>query len=228
MREKEHEGILAPALPPKKGEPDPFPLKARTMLNQVIDQVRLIHKDGYRTRRLVAFAERKYKTVGSNGLEARPISKVRPNDRPEIEHYLMRRDIAMQLAEDMEMIRAKLDEASRDEPDFMKNLAWLTARLANLEEDRLKHITAMENILNNLSKEQMSRLHLVSKLAADGAKLTQAATQHEDRMEIARKVAATPSSDDLRARLAAKYNTTIEKVDQIMNAKEADADPDVT
>jgi DNA anti-recombination protein RmuC len=226
MKEKEHEGELAPALPPAKGQPDPLPPKMRLMLNQVIDQVRLIQKDDHRKRRIVAFDERPYKTIGANGLTARPVSRVRVNDRPEIEHYLKRRDIVQRITADIALIREKLAQASREEADFMKNLAWLTARLANLEEDLLKHMTAMEDILASLSRENMDRLKLVTKLAADGAKLTQAAAQHQDKMEIARKATMEPTTDDLLAKVAAKHGLTVEQARLILGAKDADLPPE--
>lgn len=215
---KEYDGPMAPALPPKDGRPD-FSPSVRKMLNQLVCRVRDYSKDRHRIRRIVSFKERKYETAGPSGRESRPISQVNVMDRPEVELYLYHRDVVLYLEDRAAKVKEKLDAMSPGSAEDFADLAKITTSMANIEEKRLKHITSMENILKNLSQEAISREQIMAKLAADGAKMAQAAQQHEDKMEIARKESDKPTTDDILARVAAKYNITVDEAKKYLDAK---------
>ena len=221
---KEYDGPLAPALPPKDGRQD-FPITVRKMLNQLVDRVRSYAKDNNRLRGLVLFKERKLQSVGSNGREARPISEVMSMDRPEVELILHHRDVVLEIEDKSARIAEKLKDMTPDSPEAFADLARITGHINGMEEKRLKHIASMENILKNLSMERVSREQIMAKLAADGAKMAQAAQQHEDKMEIARKDSDTPTTEDLFVKLAAKYNITVDQARAMLSAKAVEPEP---
>ncbi len=225
---KEHHGPLAPALPPPKGEPDPFPVKVRVMLNQLVDQVRSTHKDRYRCRRIVLFKERKLQAVGSNGRDARPMSEIRAMDRPEIELILNYRDRVLGIDNSLARIHAKLDRMTANTPDEFADLAKISTALVALEDKRLRYTTAIESILKTLGQESLTREQMMTKLASDAAKLAQGASQHQDKMEIARAAVSDPSTEDLMKKVAEKHGVSVEQMQSILNAKSVDSPIDDT
>lgn len=204
-------GAIVPALPQFTDKESGFARSARVMLENLQVYVRKYEEDYKRVRNLRTF----------KGRFQMEMSQVQRRDRPEIELYLYHRDAALEMDESITTVRTKLDAIPVTE-ESAEAIFKAVAKLDRLEDKRLRHVTAMENILETLTKEQIHREQLMAKLAADGAKLVQNASQHEDKMEIARKVVEQPAANDLKARLALKYNVTVDQVDAILSAKSAE------
>ncbi len=200
--------------------PDPeLPLEMRflKMTHQLAFHTGTYSADRNRTRRLVTFASRPARKV--NGMPRDP-SKVQYNDRPEIELYLWHRDESMFLATAILRYREKLDKVVATDEHALEAMAKALQSLDRLEEKRLKHVAAMEKILEVLGKEQANRETVMANLAKEAAKLAQAAAQHKDRMDLAREGSTVEDADTIRMRLATKYNITPEQVDQMLSAKD--------
>jgi hypothetical protein len=198
-------------LPAPRDGPDPLPVAGRQMINQLVDRVYLYTKDATRIRNL-----RLMKVRGKSA-----ISEVIYSDRSEVEMLLWHRDKAITLEEKVTKNRKVLEDIPFTE-ESMADRAAALGHLDHLEEKSLKHVAAMEKILENLSKEQMGRENLMAKLASDAAKLVQASVQHEDKMELAREGGTEKSQDELIAKMAAKYNITPEEVLKMLSAKGID------
>lgn len=214
-------------MPRGSGPENGLVIKARECLNTLHAYVRSYGKDRSRIRRLVAFTQRHYVVKTAEGEEHKTDEKssVRHGDRLEIEHYLKRRDVV----DELDITIASLDKKIRDiefNPETADAIHRLVTKRDNLEEKRLKHLAAMEHMLDNLSKEQDRGALLMAKIASDGAKLAQAATQHVDKMEIARETLKEPSETELLARIAAKHGVTVEQAQAILGAKTIDAESD--
>ncbi len=217
---------LLPAIPDDAGPEHSLIKNSRETLNTLHTTLRSFTKDRSRVRNLVSFKDRAYKVKNADMEEDKVdrMSQVRHGDRPEIEMYLKHRDEAMALDEDIAVIRKKLDEIEFNE-NTAETLHKIVAKRDRLEEKRLRHMNAMTQMLEALSKEQDRGMVIMTKLTVDAAKIAQAATQHVDKMEIARE-ATSPTTDDLLAKMAAKYNIPVSEVAAMLAAKDAKPDDD--
>jgi len=198
-------------LPAPRDGPDPLPPAGRQMLNELVKRVDLYEKDATRIRRLRLMKPRGDKAV----------SEVVSTDRSEVEMLLWHRDKAIDLEEKIAKNREALEKIHFT-PETLADRAACLGHLDRLEEKSLKHVNAMEKLLENLSKEQMGRENLMAKLASDAAKLVQASVQHQDKMELAREGSTEKSQDELIAKMAAKYNITPDEVLKMVSAKGID------
>jgi hypothetical protein len=196
-----------------KAEPDGLPMRGKQALNRLIKMIHDYGKDRQRVRSLVTF-EARQNAAGS----VRERSIVEYNDRPEIELYIHHRNETLRLDADIEFTRKKLQDIVLEPADFLT----ITTNLATLQTRKAKEIEAMERILATLAKEQSAKETLMAKIATDAAKLVQAASQHQDKMRLADKMANIPSSSDLKATLALKYGVPVDQVDAILSAKSVD------
>lgn len=200
--------------------------RARSMANKLVSMVNGYAGDRNRVRSLVLFEER---ANGTSLVGARPIGKVAYGDRPEIELILYHRDQVLRLDKALRACEAIVETFNRSDevlpPDEWKHFSEALKQLTKLDAQRLMQTRALEDLLAGLTAELAGAEKIMANLAADAASLSQKATEHRDKMELANKSAAIPSSLELKQRLALKYNVPIDQVDAILGAKSVEADP---
>ncbi len=224
---------LLPAIPDSPTDnPDYMLVKnARESLNTLHGNIRAYSKDRSRIRHLISFKDRHYTVNTSEGAEPKiaAMSQVRQGDRPEIELYLKHRDKVTDLDAVIEKTKerlAKVDISAGGDNELLQTIHNIMGKLDRLEEKSHRHMTAMEDILDRLSKEQDRGAIIMAKLASDTAKLAQSATQHMDKMEIERDKHSDTSDSDLLKKLAAKHGVTLEQMQALLDAKTVETEPD--
>lgn len=197
--------------------------KAKSLVNRLLDMARDYAHDRNRVRGLVLFEERDYGTR-----PPRPISKVACDDRPEIELILQHRTECMRIASGIfvaqEFITILQAQVTHDKSTIFA-LENCLKKIAVLETQRMAHFNAMETLLTALGKTMTAQEMIMARLAGEASSLTQKMTEHKDKMDLANKAAAIPTTMELKQRLAIKYGVPIEQVDAILGAKSVEADP---
>lgn len=198
--------------------------KTRSMANKLVAMVNGYASDRNRIRGLVLFEERVAEKC------TRAISTVNYHDRPEVELILHHRDQYLKLTrmiDDAGMAIECARKMLKDGNDsYIEALSNAIASLARVETQRANHLKSMEIILANMTKEMGDQETIMARLAADAAHMAQKASEHRDKMDLARKSAEIPTTAELQQRLALKYNVPIEQVESILAAKAVDAEAD--
>jgi hypothetical protein len=209
-------------LPATEEGDDDLGKRTRSMTNKLVTMVNGYAVDRNRIRNLVLFEERRAEK------NTRPISKVNNYDRPEVELILYHRDRcraldgAISQAElGIACAKKQIDESNID---YVQCLAASLSELSSLEAKKAKHLAAIENLLAQMTKEMSLQETIMARLAADAASLAQKASEHRDKMDLARKSGAIPTTAELKQRLALKYNVPIEQVEAVLAAKMVDAE----
>ncbi len=195
--------------------------KARSLLNRLVDMSNDYAHDRNRIRGLVLFEDR---TDG----RPRLMSKVEYADRPEIELLLQHRNECRRLASKVEGLHtfiAQLQAEIEHDKSTLLAVANSLKTIAQLEAQKMAHFNAIETLLATLTKTMVTQESIMAKLTADAAAMTQKMTEHKDKMELANKAAAIPTTLELKQRLALKYNVPVEQVDAILSAKTIEAEP---
>ncbi len=196
--------------------------KTKSMVGKLLVMVNGYAADRNRLRSLVLFETR------MSGKGVNPVSSVAYSDRPEVELILFHRDKALsyeKLVEDVtELIEAQKKSDEVLDKDGFALMKECLIKVKDIDALQMKHVTALETLLASLTKEMGGQEALMARLAADAATLAQKASEHKDKMELANKQSAIPSSMELKQRLALKYNVPIDQVDAILGAKTVEAD----
>lgn len=196
--------------------------RSRSMANKLVVMVNGYAVDRNRARGLVLLADREAEKM------SRPMSKVNTYDRPEIELILHHRDCYLRFERLIVSAELAIESAKKQiidgTPEFIVALSTALGEIGRLEAQRTKHLTAMETILATLTKEMGTQEGIMARLAADAQHLAQKASEHRDKMDLARKSADIPTTGELKARLALKYGVPVEQVEAILAAKSVEAE----
>ncbi len=198
--------------------------KAESMTAKLVAAVNSYTSDRNRIRGLVLLEAR-----GGEGGHKRARSRVFPYDRPEIELIIHHSDRAARIEYLITNAEIAIESAKKqieEEPSYIQAMGVALAELVRLENQRMRHISAIEDALATLAKECAATETIMARLAADAAHLSQKASEHHDKMDLARKTSSIPSSSDLKQRLALKYNVPVEQVEALLAAKQVDVEPD--
>lgn len=196
--------------------------RTRSMTNKLVTMVNGYAVDRNRLRGLVLFEERRAEK------NTRPISRVNNYDRPEVELILHHRDRCRALEAHSQYAELAIASAKKqiDEgnPTYLVALSQALQELARIENHRAKHVASIEGLLAQMTKEMGVQEALMARLAADAAALAQKASEHQDKMDLARKTSAIPTTAELKQRLALKYGVPIDQVEAVLAAKTIDAE----
>lgn len=195
-----------------------FPKQAEQLFAKMAQMVNSFSGDRTRMRGLVLFEEREH---GPDKTRLR--SQVRNNDLPQTELILYHRNEVTRLAKTIVDMHGFLTKRIAD--NEIEGLLSCMEELTKWEAQRLKHLQMLETLLENWSDELASKEANMSKLGVALATLTQKADEHRDKMELANKAAAIPTTAELKQRLALKYGVPVEQVESILAARQVEAEP---
>lgn len=195
-----------------------FPKQAEQLFAKMAQMVNGFSGDRSRMRGLVLFEERE------NGKgHPRPLSKVLANDLPQVELILYHSREVLRLGKTITSIREFLQKKIAE--DCIEGLLSCMEESTKWEAQRLKHLQMLETLLENWSDELAGKEANMSKLGVALATLSQKADEHRDKMELANKAAAIPTTAELKQRLALKYGVPVEQVESILAARQVEAEP---
>jgi septal ring factor EnvC (AmiA/AmiB activator) len=195
-----------------------FPKQAKQLFAKLAQMVNGFTGDRNRARGLVLFEERGYGERGN-----RPLSKVLNNDLPQTELILYHRNEVSRLEKTITSIRTFLEESIAKKR--MEGLLDCMQELTKWEAQRLKHLQMLETLLEKWNDELAGKEANCAKLGVALATLSQKADEHRDKMDLANKAAAIPTTAELKQRLALKYGVPVEQVEAILAAKNVEAEP---
>lgn len=205
-------------LPAEVSEDDDYPKQAKQMFAKLAMVVNTYTGDRARNRGLVLFEDRE-----NGNAPPRPRSQVRANDTPQTELILYHRDHIRRLKQGIESLRTHLAEQIKIKSN--EGLLRCAEEVTKWEAQHLKHCQMLESLLDNQTDQLSGKESMMAKLASDQAYLTQKAAEHKDKMDLANKTNAIPTTLELKQRLALKYGVPIEQVEAILAAKQIDAEP---
>ncbi len=194
-----------------------FPKQAKQLFAKLAQMVNGFTGDRNRARGLVLFEEREY---GKNG--TRPLSRVVNSDLPQTELILYHRDQVRRLEQTITGMHTYLQECIAKK--VMEGLLDCVQELTKWEAQRLKHLQMLESLLETWNDELAGKEANCAKLGVALATLSQKADEHRDKMDLANKAAAIPTTAELKQRLALKYGVPVEQVEAILAAKQVEAE----
>jgi septal ring factor EnvC (AmiA/AmiB activator) len=194
-----------------------FPKQAKQLFAKLAQMVNGFTGDRNRARGLVLFEEREH-----NKDIKRPLSKVMNNDLPQTELILYHRNEVRRLETTITSIRGFLEESIAKKR--LEGLLDCMQELTKWEAQRLKHLQMLEDLLEKWNDELAGKEANCAKLGVALATLSQKADEHRDKMELANKAAAIPTTAELKQRLALKYGVPVEQVESILAAKQVEAE----
>jgi septal ring factor EnvC (AmiA/AmiB activator) len=194
-----------------------FPKQAKQLFAKLAQMVNGFTGDRNRARGLVLFEEREH-----NKDIKRPLSKVMNNDLPQTELILYHRNEVRRLETTITSIRGFLEESIAKKR--LEGLLDCMQELTKWEAQRLKHLQMLEDLLEKWNDELAGKEANCAKLGVALATLSQKADEHRDKMELANKAAAIPTTAELKQRLALKYGVPVEQVEAILAAKQVEAE----
>lgn len=170
------------------------------------------------TKRMAIFADR----TGKDG-KLKPKSQVELDTSPEeellYEHRKLYEETVRVLPKVMESLESIIPDA-KDVRNYYHSLQLLRSMIGEAKD----HLKEMAKIQLMQRQRESSLETKVIAVVEERAKMVARLLEHKDKMEIARKTSDAPTTTQLNERLASKYGMSIEEVDKLIAAKQADAD----
>jgi hypothetical protein len=150
-------------------------------------------------------------------------SDVEFDSSPEEQIFFEHRNEYGEIRAAVAKIKRQIDEGMGKEPDAKAlNNALRTVR--SLEKMASWHLDSMRSILIELRIRLADIEKKMIVVVQERDRMKQQASQHEDKMNLARKGTDVPNMNELKERLALKYGCSVEQVDAILRAKQVDVE----
>ncbi len=193
---------------------------AENEISEMSAEIRPIAKEYKDLKKRLAdfaiFADR----VHSSGKTKKRVAVVYDSS-PEEEIFLQHRTHYDETMRAIRGLNATIEKIVPDKDDLRLYLK-MTHAVRLIEKDGAEHLQHMRKILESMRERQSDVERKMITIIQERARLAQAAMQHQDKMQLARG-ANMPTTDELLAQLAEKYQVPIAEVQALLAAKNADA-----
>ncbi len=97
--------------------------------------------------------------------------------------------------------------------------------LRGIELESNEHLGSMRDLLKDLRSREEKIEDRITNILQERSRLISQMVRHKDQMEVAKQGNDTPSTGELKERLALKYGISIEQVEKMTSEKQIDVQP---
>lgn len=202
------------------GLPAVFDL-AETEIQEMSGEIKSLAKElkgiKKRIKDMAIFADR------TSGGKLRKRSDVEMESSPEEELLYEHRRLYEETSTEFRKLLGELDQM-RPGPDDVRQYHHMMQILRGMNNETKEHLQDMRKIQMDLRARESAIEGRIINIVQERARLVARMLEHNDKMEIARKATEIPTSAELQDRLAARYGVPVDQVQNLITAKQADAE----
>lgn len=109
-------------------------------------------------------------------------------------------------------------------PDDVRQYHHMMQILRGMNNETKEHLQDMRKIQLDLRARESAIESRLINIVQERARMVARMLEHHDKMDIARKAVNSPTSNQLNERLAARYGVPVDQVQNLITAKQADAE----